>query len=100
MKKNTEKATKKEFKVTTINDGDIFLTPLKGKIPNDFCEAVRTLQRPYIPICKDEYDKVFNKGNDYFKYKNLVVTFGNADLGWALMPLQDEYAQKILLKNK
>lgn len=88
-----------KFKVITINDGDIFLTPLKGKNPSDFCEAVRRLQRPYIPITKEEYEKVFNKGNDYFKYKEDVVTFGNADSGWALMPLRSEYAQKILSKN-
>lgn len=97
MKKNKENP--KKFKVSTINDGDIFLTPLKGKVPSDFCAAVRTLTRPYIAITKDEYDKVFSKGNDYFKYKNQVVTFGNADSGWALMPLQDEFAQKILSKN-
>lgn len=97
MKNNT--IISNEFKVSTINDGDILLTPLKGKVPNDFCEAVRRLQRPYIAITKDEYDKVFNKGNDYFKYGNQVVTFGNADLGWALMPLQYKFAERILLKN-
>lgn len=94
------KVTKtKKFKVETIEDGNIFLTPLKGKVPSDFCEAVRTLQRPYIPISKNEYEKVFADGSDYFKYKNKVVTFGNADSGYALMPLQAEYADKILAKN-
>lgn len=97
MKKNKENP--KKFKVSTINDGDIFLTPLKGKVPSDFCAAVATLQRPYIAISEDEYKKVFDVGNDYFKYADKVVTFGNADGGYALMPLQYEYAEKILARN-
>ena len=90
----------KKIEVQTLEDGNIFLTPLIGKLPSDFCEAVRTLTRPYIPINKDEFDKVFNVGNDYFKFKKQVVTFGTADGGYALMPLQVEYAKDILIDNK
>ena len=91
--------TSNEFKIETIENGEIFLTPLTGKVPSDFCEAVSRLTRPYIPITKEEYKKVFDKGNDYFQYKNEVVTFGNADGGFALMPLQSKYAEQILAKN-
>lgn len=85
--------------IETLKNVSISLNPLKGRLPKDFCKAIATLQRPYIPINKEEYKKVFAVGNDYFKYENQVVTFGQADGGYALMPLQYEYADKILLKN-
>jgi hypothetical protein len=87
------------MRITTIEDGIINLKPLKGRVPSDFCEAVATLTRPYIAISKEVYEKVFNEGSDYFKYKEKVVTFGTADGGYALMPLQSKYANKILDKN-
>ena len=85
--------------IKTLEKSTVTLEPLKGKVPSDFCAAVATLQRPYIAISEDEYKKVFDVGNDYFKYADKVVTFGNADGGYALMPLQYEYAEKILARN-
>ena len=85
--------------IKTIENEEIVLTPLDGRITGDFCATVEKLERPYIAISKDEYDKIYSVGNDYFKYENQVVTFGNADRGYALMPLQYKYAKKILDRN-
>ncbi|WP_255469883.1 hypothetical protein [Poseidonibacter ostreae] len=39
---------------------------------------------------------MFSVGCDFFKYEDKVVTFGNADGGYALMPLQEKFAKEIL----
>lgn len=85
------------IKVKTEN-GLMELIPLAGKC-DCFDVEVRKLQRPYIVIQQDDYEKILSLQWDYFKYKDKVVTFGTADGGYALMPLQEEYAQKIIDKT-
>lgn len=71
------------------------LKPLSGKC-DGFNHEVKKLQRPYIPISEEVYRALENAEHDYYLYKKQVVTFGNADNGFALMPLQTEFANKIL----
>lgn len=85
------------IKVKT-DDGLVELMPLAGK-SDCFDTEVRKLQRPYIVIQQDDYEKILSLQWDYFKYKDKVVTFGTADGGYALMPLQEKYAQKIIDKT-
>ena len=75
------------------------LKPLKGYLPNDFHESVRMLTRPYIPISESMYNKIYAVGNDFFQYGEQIVTFGTADRGFALMPLQMKYATIIKWEN-
>ena len=75
--------------------GTLLLQPLNGRCA-DFHTEVRKLQRPYIPITKEQYDALIAVPNDYYKFGNDVVTFGGADGGYALMPLQAKYATAIL----
>lgn len=74
---------------------------LKGTGPENFADFVAMLERPYFPISKDELDKAMelSKEQDFILYDNRVMTFGAADNGYALMPLQDKYAAKILKDN-
>jgi len=87
------------MKIITLDEKTLELIPLRGKMSSTFEENVRQLQRPYIPISQEVYDQVFADGANYFKLEDSVVTFGNADGGFALMPLQWKYAKKILEKN-
>jgi len=75
--------------------GTLLLQPLNGTC-SDFHTEVRKLQRPYIPITKEQQDALIALPNDYYKFGNDVVTFGGADGGYALMPLQTKYAKSIL----
>ena len=75
--------------------GTLLFQPLNGRCA-DFHTEVRKLQRPYIPITKEQYDALIAVPNDYYKFGNDVVTFGGADGGYALMPLQAKYATAIL----
>jgi len=85
--------------ILLIDGTQVDLKPLKGNMPKTFQESVTQLTRPYYPLEKVEYDKVFANGANYFMLNQEVVTFGNADNGWALMPLQCKYAKRILNKN-
>ncbi|AHJ13059.1 hypothetical protein [Sulfurospirillum multivorans] len=75
--------------------GTLLLQLLNGRC-SDFHTEVKKLQRPYVPITKEQYDALFAVPNDYYKFGNDVVTFGGADGGYALMPLQSIYAKAIL----
>ena len=77
-----------------IDTSDLF--PLEGKLPSNFNEAVAVLERPYVAINREQYEEVFEVGCDFFKYQDKVVTFGNADGGFALMPLKEDFAKQIL----
>ena len=59
-------------------------------MPSDFKTAVSMLKRPYITIKQSEYEKIVEltkERGDIVVYKNRRMTFGNADGGFALMPL-------------
>lgn len=82
------------------------LKPLKGRVLN-FSKMVACLQRPYIEITKEVYEEILNNTKEnYFLYKNKVVTFGTRDGGqYYLMPLNESKSQEIIeynrkLKNK
>ena len=73
----------------------IEVTPLKGKhLPKKFREAVDLLTRPYILITEDEYNGIYKitsrPATDIVMLRGEMYTFGGADCGYALMPLNDE----------
>lgn len=60
------------------------------RIPSDFVDAVAAVHRPYIPITKKQYESIRRKTKDtgdIIIYRGKRMTFGNADSGFALMPL-------------
>lgn len=75
------------------------LTPLKGEV-KEFNEQVKDLQRPYIQITKAQYDALMEGTADFYQTKGgKVVTFDNADGGYALMPLNELAAEELLAKQ-
>jgi len=66
-------------------------------LPNNFHDAVKMLNRPYEVISKKVYEYLLRKlkktGYDCFMYKGQIVTIGNADGGYAIMPLNKKYQQ-------
>lgn len=75
------------------------LLPLKGEV-SGFHNEVKKLTRPYIVINASDHKKLEDGSSDYYLLKSgQVVTFGNADGGYALMPLQQKYASDVLNKN-
>ena len=81
----------------------IKIVPLKGKLPKDWTKAVAKLVRPYTAISEELYLSIMEKTKtsddgkptDFILFENKVCTFGHADNGFALMPLQWEDAEKI-----
>ena len=72
------------------------LKPLTGTV-KPFHEQVKELKRPYQPITEEQYETLLAGCSDYYETEQgEVVTFGNADGGYALMPLNDKAAQEIL----
>ncbi|MCU7556087.1 hypothetical protein OCL06_15960 [Alteromonas sp. ASW11-19] len=72
------------------------LTPLKGEC-KPFSDQVRELTRPYLSISKQHYNQLEQAQADFYQTPGgRVVTFGEADGGYALMPLQEEAAKDIL----
>lgn len=75
------------------------LVPLYGECSR-FEVEVQKLCRPYIPISIQQYAQLTAGGADYYLTPDQqVVTFGNADGGYALMPLQKKFADNILEIN-
>lgn len=72
--------------------------PLNEKLYDTFELAVKQLTRPYLAISQEDYDKVFavtkNHG-DIVLYDGIKMTFGNADGGFALMPLSNEFQDEV-----
>ena len=63
-----------------------------GRIPSDFVDAVASVHRPYIPITEKQYEFIRRKTRDtgdIIIYRGKRMTFGNADSGFALMPLNN-----------
>ena len=67
---------------------------LPGSLPPTFKEAVKMLTRPYEAIPEKTYNKLLARleesKSDFFLYKGKVVTIGNADGGFAIMPLRNQ----------
>lgn len=63
-------------------------------LPTNFRNAVRMLQRPYIPITASQSKEIEAKTKgrgDIFIYRGKKMTWGNADGAYALMPLVAEF---------
>lgn len=72
------------------------ITGLKGECAG-FHDEVRKLNRPYTKIKKEFHEKLIANEFDYYLTNTgLVVTFGGADGGFALMPLNLVAGQEIL----
>ena len=69
------------------------LTTLPGKhFREDFSTTVRRLRRPYFHLSKEDHDAVecLAGNSDVLLFDGTTqVTFGTADMGYALMPLSD-----------
>lgn len=75
------------------------LIPLKGEC-GSFHSEVRKLQRPYTPISEKEFKELESGLADYYKMPDgRIVTFGAADQGYALMPLNEHAALDIQRLN-
>jgi|JI8StandDraft_1071087.scaffolds.fasta_scaffold281286_2 hypothetical protein len=63
-------------------------------MPTDFRQAVRMLERPYIPITLDDVSQIEGMTTglgDIVVYQGRRMTWGAADNGYALMPLSPQY---------
>jgi len=75
------------------------LTPLVGDL-KPYCEQVRDLTRPYASISKSAQYELLQKAHDFYMTNGgLVVTFGAADGGFALMPLQEHAAKSVVISD-
>ncbi len=66
------------------------ITVTDDHLPSNFQDAVRMLQRPYIPITKSQLENIEAKTKDrgdIIIYRGKRMTWGDADGGYALMPL-------------
>lgn len=63
------------------------------RLPKDFSKAVSLLTRPYIPITDLEYEKILDitetPDTDVVSVGGRLASFGAADMGYALMPLNE-----------
>lgn len=82
----------------------INLKKFAGLLPQNFQQAVQCLRRPYIPISEDDYNHclaVLNRPpvSDLFLMNDVIVTVGNADGGYAIMPLSPEEQARYIQAN-
>lgn len=66
------------------------IQPTDDLLPSSFGDAVRMLKRPYISITakqNEEIEKATEGHGDIFLYKGKRMTWGQADGGYAMMPL-------------
>ncbi|WP_298150877.1 hypothetical protein [Flavobacterium sp.] len=62
-------------------------------LPTNFKDAVHLLKRPYISITVDQVKEIERKtkdAGDIIIYRGQRMTWGNADGGYALMPLNSQ----------
>lgn len=75
------------------------LKPLKGEC-KPYTEQVKELMAPYIKITDEQHTQLESIGCDFFMTKGgMVVTFGSANGGYALMPLQEAAAEDVIAKQ-
>lgn len=69
------------------------LKDIPGSDLGGFHEAIGKLTRPYIKITNEEYETIMRgfKGDVCYSPDGRQFTYGNCDLGYALMPLQEKY---------
>ena len=69
----------------------------KSKLPPDFKKVVSLLRRPYTRITKAEYDIIMrltsNPLTDFIMFDGKLCTFGDADGGYAIMPIDPNSRQ-------
>jgi len=80
---------------------NIPLIPLIGTMPRKFENFTKLLKRPYFKIDKKLNDYLYNNfKSDLFLWGDKVVSFGMADDGYALFPVNDKKKEQILNRNK
>lgn len=71
---------------------DLDYSVSEGHLPKDFTKAVDMLERPYLPISKELYEDIKEAtkkaDTDFIICEGAKCTFGNADDGYAIMPLK------------
>lgn len=71
------------------------LKPLKGEV-KEFHDQVKELVRPYAKISEEQQSELLKAPFDFYETSGgLVVTFGGADGGYAIMPLNKDAAERI-----
>ena len=76
--------------------------PVAAVLPNDFKSAVASLRRPYVPISEADYGRMLARlkelNADFFWWvpEQKLVTIGEADGGYAIMPISTREIQRIL----
>lgn len=68
------------------------ITVTEDHLPSDFKDAVSMLKRPYIPISEAQSNELNEKTKghgDIFLYQGKRMTWGEADGGYAMMPIAD-----------
>ena len=73
-----------------LNKNVLNITATHESLPLDFKQAVRMLKRPYIGISEDTamlIEQAIQGHGDIFIVDGRKMTYGNADGGWALMPI-------------
>lgn len=66
------------------------ITVTEDHLPSNFKDAVSMLSRPYIPISEAQSKAIDEKTKghgDIFLYKGKRMTWGQADGGYAMMPI-------------
>lgn len=69
------------------------ITATDDYLPTNFNDAVRMLKRPYIPINEKQLKAIETQTNgrgDIFIYRGQRMTWGDADGGYAMMPLLNQ----------
>lgn len=77
------------------------LHPLSGSV-SEYGIGVVHLERPYIPISEESFNDYLKDGESdlYLTLSGVVVTYGTADMGLALMPLNKEMVKFVLDKHQ
>lgn len=73
--------------VTLKESGIVLHAAPQIHLDGDFHKDVKKLVRPYTEIPKGDYDALMQGGHDVYLMNGRLVTFGNADGGYALMPM-------------
>ena len=65
-------------------------------VTRDFHTEVKSLTRPYLKITSTQYDQLVGMSFDFYLLGDSIVTFGAADGGYALMPVNEDRKAELL----
>lgn len=74
-------------------DITLHITPYLMQLPQWF--GLNDVRRPYVPISGADYQRLMAEQYDVYEMGTELVTLGNADNGYALMPILPASAAKL-----